>query len=271
MVLALVCGLFGLIVGSFLNVAILRHGARSISGRSACMSCGAQIKWYDLLPVLSWIFLRGRCRACGSSISAQYPLVELATGLSFALVGASQAMFGIALPFFLALTAFMVMIAVYDILHTIIPDEWAYMFALFALVTSIIEPLYTGPLIYLLLAGPATALPLFVLWLISGGRWMGLGDAKLALGIGWLLGPVYGPYAVMGAFVIGALISVCILIPLPYIRNAMRSMYSGRGIAGLRLGNIGLTMKSEVAFGPFLIMSTFLIWILLLYSVPLPL
>ncbi len=271
MALGFVCGFFGLIVGSFLNVVILRHGARSLHGRSGCMSCGAQIKWYDLIPVVSWLALRGRCRACRSSISIQYPLVELTTALSFALVGVSQSTVDIALPFFCAIAAFMIAIGAYDIRHTIIPDEWAYMFATLVAVTSILSPLYSGPLLFLVLAGPVAALPLFVLWLVSGGRWMGLGDAKLALGIGWLLGPVYGPVAIMGAFVIGAVISVAILLPLPYVRLYLHALVTGRGIARLNVSRERLTMTSEVPFGPFLVASAFLTWMLLLYHVPLPL
>jgi leader peptidase (prepilin peptidase)/N-methyltransferase len=271
MALGLVCGLFGLIVGSFLNVVIMRHGARSLSGRSGCMSCGAQIKWYDLIPVVSWIALRGRCRSCHSSISVQYPLVESVTGLSFALIGGSQSTFDIVLPFYFAIAAFMVAIAAYDMKHTIIPDEWAYMFATLVGVTSLISPLYSGPFIYLLLAGPAAALPLFILWLVSGGRWMGLGDSKLALGIGWLLGPIYGPLAIMGAFIIGAVISVGILLPLPYIRIYLRAMLTKRGTAWLRATQTRLTMTSEVPFGPFLVASAYLTWIFVLYQIPLPL
>ncbi|MDB5238560.1 MAG: prepilin peptidase leader peptidase (prepilin peptidase) / N-methyltransferase [Candidatus Kaiserbacteria bacterium] len=271
MTLGLVCGLFGLIAGSFLNVVILRHGAKSLDGRSQCMSCGVQLKWYDLVPVISWVALRGKCRACHSSISIQYPLVELASGVSFVLIGTSQETFGLVTPFYFAVAAFMIVIAAYDIRHTIIPDEWAYMFAILAAVTSIMAPLYAGSFLFLILAGPLAALPLFLLWLVSGGSWMGLGDAKLALGIGWLLGPVYGPAAIMGAFVIGAVISVGILLPLPHARAYLHRLRAGKGIARLRGGHTGLTMTSEVAFGPFLVASAFLTWMLLLYHVPLPL
>ncbi|MDO8561738.1 MAG: prepilin peptidase, partial [bacterium] len=86
---AVIFGLFGLIIGSFLNVLIVRGGVRALSGRSACMSCGRGIPWYDLIPVFSWVLLRGRCRFCRSKISVQYPLVELTTALLFAALGAS--------------------------------------------------------------------------------------------------------------------------------------------------------------------------------------
>src|SRR5271170_6149081 len=79
-------GVLGLIVGSFLNVVILRRGARTIGGRSACLHCGAPLIWYDMVPVASWIILRGRCRSCGTRISVQYPLVEATTAIFFALI-----------------------------------------------------------------------------------------------------------------------------------------------------------------------------------------
>src|SRR5690606_3236364 len=110
------------------------------------------------------------------------------------------------------------------------------------------------------------ALPLFSLWLISGGRWMGLGDAKLSLGIGWLLGPLWGIVAVFLAFVIGALISICILLPLPVLQRHLARWGILRGTPPP-----SYTMKSEVPFGPFLIASTLLLWFALLYDIPLPL
>src|SRR3989344_4234135 len=81
---------FGAIIGSFLNVIILRYNTGlsqknsiGFSGRSHCFSCGKNIKWYDLVPVLSFLFLKGRCRHCKSKISIQYPLVEFITGILF--------------------------------------------------------------------------------------------------------------------------------------------------------------------------------------------
>src|SRR3989344_1035853 len=76
--------IFGLIIGSFLNVVIYRINTRkSLHGRSACMSCQNQLLWYELIPVFSFLGLKGRCRNCKTKISIQYPLVELMTGLIF--------------------------------------------------------------------------------------------------------------------------------------------------------------------------------------------
>ncbi len=261
---AIVFGLLGLIVGSFLNVVILRHGARTLGGRSGCMSCGSQLRWYEMLPVLSWIALRGRCRTCRVWISAQYPLVEVITAASFVFIGIAPIELYLK-ALCLIVSALLVIIAVYDIRHTIIPDEWAYAFAFIAFIISMIGYANSpdGNLVLALFAGPFTAFPLFALWAASHGRWMGLGDPKLALGIGWLLGVPLGLYAVFYAFIIGAIISVCILLPFDYIRHVL-------GIT--RLGGVqsGFTMKSEVPFGPFLIASCALLWWASTYGVSLP-
>jgi len=257
-------GLFGLIIGSFLNVVILRRGARTVGGRSGCLSCGAPLRWYDLVPVVSWVALRGRCRACGSRISVQYPLVEASTAVLFACIGASD----LSIPMqiiSLIIIALLILITVYDLRHTIIPDEWSYTFAILAFISAssfAIGSGWTG-IFSLIIAGPLCALPLFALWLISRGRWMGLGDAKLALGIGFLLGQGTGLFAVFFAFVIGAVISVCFLLPYSYVRARF-------GITRLGAGGAGFTMKSEVPFGPFLIASTLLVWLMTIYGMPIP-
>ena len=269
---ALVFGVFGLIVGSFLNVIVLRRGVRSLGGRSGCMSCGTQLSWYDMVPVLSWLLLGGRCRTCGGRVSVQYPLVEAATGIAFAVVGywVSTASFlpslagGILVVLYLGILALLICIAAYDILHTIIPDEWAYLFAGLAFISQFLPPFSGGFNAWeFVLAGPIAAAPLFGLWLFSRGEWMGLGDGKLALGIGWLLGPKLGLLAVFGAFIIGALISLCVLLPLPYIIRALYTL----GITSREKPLGGFTMKSEIPFGPFLILSCIIIWFASIYGI----
>ncbi len=261
-------GLLGLIVGSFLNVVVLRRDVKSVGGRSECMSCGAKLRAYDMIPVVSWLVLGGRCRDCGSAISPQYPLVELSAALVFAVIGGTALVFD---PILSAIALFigaaLIAIAAYDILHTIIPDMWAYAFAGAALLLLAYGGVPTdGSLIAYALAGPVAALPISVLWLISGGRWIGLGDAKLSLGMGWLLGPVYGIGAVFFGFVIGAVVSVFILMPLPHVIAYLRA----KGIVRFRTHGAHLTMKSEVPFGPFLIASCLIVWFSLLYNLPLP-
>jgi leader peptidase (prepilin peptidase)/N-methyltransferase len=265
MLLGIVFGVLGLIVGSFLNVAILRFGARSLGGRSACMSCGKQLQWYDMIPVFSWILLRGRCRACRSGISIQYPLVEATTASLFFLLGAAPIPIELQI-IGIFIISLLIAIAVYDLRHTIIPDAWAYGFAAAALLFSIIAGaglLNNTDIAFLFASGPIVALPLFALWLISRGTWMGLGDAKLALGIGWLVGFPLGMTALLFAFILGAFVAVFILLPLPYLINALR-------ITRLGKREHGYTMKSEVPFGPFLIASCLLVWFMTLYGIPVP-
>ncbi len=262
---ALVFGLFGLIVGSFLNVLIIRHGVRSVGGRSGCMACGARLKWYDMIPVFSWIALGGKCRECRAPISVQYPLVEATTAILFAAIGGAPFV-GIFYKILLcAEAAILIAIAAYDIRHTIIPDEWAYTFAGFSFLIggSLVSLGETSTVALFLLAGPLAAAPLFLLWLVSGGRWMGLGDSKLALGIGWLLGFPLGLVAVFLSFIIGAVISVGVLMPLPHILQALQKY----GITSLDMPSGRFTMSSEIPFGPFLIISCITLWLCTLYGI----
>src|SRR3989344_2152692 len=132
MFVPLAVGTFGLIIGSFLNVLILRHGERSLLGRSACPSCKKTIRWRDLIPVFSWILLRGRCRDCGRAISIQYPLVEAGTAVLFffiALAPISLSATILALP----IASLLLAIAVYDFHTTYIPDSSVWTLSALAL------------------------------------------------------------------------------------------------------------------------------------------
>ena len=262
---ALWAALFGLIVGSFVNVAVLRRGLRySFTGFNApsrCLSCKARLRTLDLIPVLSWLMLRGRCRSCKSAISLQYPLVEGLTALCFfLLVLARPPIMEVLLG--LPLIALLMAISVYDMRHTVMPDAWVWSAAALALLI-----LASGgePFVFALAAGPAIAAPLLSLWALSGGRWMGLADAKLALSIGWLLGPLGGFLALVLSFVLGALVSVGILLPLPSIVTVLRRWGIARGsVAG------SYTMKSEVPFGPFMVSACLIVWFVLLYDIHIP-
>lgn len=255
-VFPIIAGLFGLIIGSFLNVVVLRSGTgRSLGGRSGCPSCGHVLNWYELIPVVSWVIQKGRCRSCGSKISIQYPLVESITAIIFFLVVyLARSEFDV----FIGLLAgsILIAIAVYDIKHTIIPDRWVYAFNLISLAASLTYAVSLQDALFTFLGGIAIAFPLFALWLVSKGTWMGFGDVKLALGIGWLLGTLYGLVALYLAFVIGAIVSVCILMPLPRLIKALHSW----GIIRLNSVNSRFTMKSEVPFGPFLVVGCMLTW-----------
>lgn len=257
----------GAIVGSFLNVVILRyHTGRSVRGRSKCFSCGATLRSVDLVPIVSFLALRGRCARCGSRISFQYPLVEFLTGLLFAgvfsLYGAplvSYAEGGFAGPFSAAAAApllyyflmwsILVVIGVYDLKHKIIPDGFVWSFAALALLRPFLA--FAGfparPLLEFL-AGPFLAAPLVFLWVVSRGRWIGLGDGKLALGIGWFLGFFLGTSAIVLGFWIGAAVGVLLIL-----FGRFPALCDFVGLSGAAKQ---LTMKSEIPFAPFLIIGT---------------
>ncbi len=219
--------LLGSILGSFLNALLFRYntGRSVLRGRSACMQCGHTLSAVDLVPIASYLFLQGKCRYCHSKVSWQYPLVEL---LGSVLVVGIYLELGISLYSALALCSWFVLLflTVYDLRHHILP--WSALFLLAAL--ALIQIGITEPSILAFSAGPATALPFFLLALISRGQWMGWGDAPLGLGIGWLLGLTAGLTAVVFSFWIGASVGIMMMM--------LGSRY---------------TMKSEVPFAPFLV------------------
>lgn len=257
MVSAAVIFAMGAAVGSFLNVVALRYnsGLPIARGRSVCMSCGKVLTWRELVPVLSYAWQRGRCRGCGSSVSPQYPLVELATALAFLGVwlktlalGASPAV----MLESLAQTAgwcLLIVILVYDVRHKIIPDGFMWSFiaihAVRILGTRPPEALLEYPdLVHVALAGPLIALPLALLWLGTRGGGIGLGDAKLALGLGWMLGLSAGISAVLMGFWSGAIWSVVIMAASKFPRLS-------RLVPGIPRN---VTRKTEIPFAPFLIL-----------------
>ncbi|TAK58177.1 prepilin peptidase [Patescibacteria group bacterium] len=247
---------FGAIVGSFLNVVALRYNTgRKPTGRSACFSCGKKLEVYELIPIFSYIFLRGRCSQCKSSISIQYPLVEFTTGLLFVLMYWYQSQSLILLTYYLLVSCLLVVIIVYDIRHMIIPDGLVYAFIglgfLRLLYETPLASLIRSPEIWNLLAGPILFLPFWVLWYFSKGAWMGFGDAKLAWGIGWTLGLVKGASAIILGFWIGAVLSLLVIVLGKLAStSSMRKMFGSLGLPTLHL-------KSEIPFAPYLIVGMF--------------
>jgi len=247
--------LFGLIIGSFLNVVAFRHNTgRSVSGRSGCLSCGKTLGPLELVPVLSFLIQQGRCRSCGVKLSWQYPLVELSTAMLFALIYWRLGwQIESLIIFWLAVCALMV-ITVYDFKHKIIPDRFVFFFVLLGLVLPLAES-WREPSLLLwrlggaVLGGLLTALPLLLLWVVSRGRWLGFGDVKLAFGIGLLLGVVGGLSALILSFWIGAGVGL-LLIAWGKLRLWRRRK--------------SYTMKSEIPFAPFLILG---FWLVFLFSI----
>lgn len=235
--------LLGLIFGSFFNVVVYRLGSgMTLGGRSVCLSCAHELSALDLVPVVSYLFLIGRCRFCGSRISLQYPVVEALTGTLF------LAVYLLGMPpsqtiLSLAILSLALLIVVYDFRHMLIPDILSYGMIFLGLLSTclVFQPLsLVVPSWSALLAGPFLALPLFLLWFFSRGAWLGLGDVKLELGIGFLLGFAQGLAALVLAFWMGAAVGLLLLL-ISFLRQRLFS--EGKHF----------TMKSEVPFAPFLI------------------
>lgn len=253
--------IFGTLIGSFLNVVILRlHTGRGLGGRSHCMSCGSQLKGKHLVPMLSYLVQRGRCAACTSRITSQYFIVELLTGLLFMLAVLMGGGFDVVTALLLVLLSALVVIFVYDIRHTIIPQEpllllWGVSAIYVIQMNDLLFPLTQ---IYHVLAALGTFLFFGFFWLVSKGRWMGLGDAKLAAPLALMLGPVGAVSMVLLAFWIGTLY---VLLAMSF--QKLQKKFSSLCITDMHFYSfrytMQYTMKSEVPFAPFIIIGFLLV------------
>jgi len=239
---------FGLVIGSFLNVVIYRfHTGKSLNDRSHCMSCGTGLKWYELFPVISYVALLGRCRSCGAFIPYRYALVEILTAVMFWL---TYMKFGLTVYFFITVILMCVLIVglVYDLYHMIIPDEVSALAAILAGLLVGWQSVNANDLhlaIQALLASVAAFLLFGSLWFFSKGRGFGLGDAKLAISLGALVG-LGGLFSFITlSFWIGALVGVSIMLWQAYILNMKLGIHIGRRV----------NMKSEIPFAPFLLIA----------------
>jgi leader peptidase (prepilin peptidase)/N-methyltransferase len=217
----------GLVIGSFLNVVIYRlpRSESLISPPSHCPSCGAQVKPYDNVPVLSWLVLRGRCRACRAPISVRYPLVEAGTAALFVAVvlvkGADRdAWLG------LVFVTLLIPVALIDLDHRIIPNRLLAPAAVAGIaIQAAVDP---GKLPeHLIAAGAAGGF--FLLAALAYPRGMGMGDVKLAAVMGLFLGRSVAP-ALLVAMLAGTLVGMAVI--------ARKGAREGR--------------KTAVPFGPFL-------------------
>lgn len=244
---------FGVIIGSFLNVYIYRfHTGKSLSGHSHCLSCGVRLKWYDLFPIFSFLYLRARCRVCGCKITARYFWVELATGLLFALTLLITTDILLILLFWIIFSVLLV-ITVYDLYHFIIPDNLTIALTLLVALDIVYRYLFFSLTLESILwtVGAALGGVLFFLflWLVSKGTWLGFGDVKLVFPLGVLVGPAFVFSFVVLSFWVGAVISLAII---GFARL-------NRGKVYLHLPGRDLTMKSAVPFAPFLVASSLII------------
>ena len=220
----------GLVVGSFLNVLIDRipRGENVVWLPSHCDFCKKSLRWYELFPVLSFLIQGGRCRHCKKRLSIQYPFIELLTAGGFValLPYAAETPFyyvGTLIIFSVAVVIFFI-----DLKHQIIPDGALMILAGVLLLLAIpLSPLMRW---YHLLTGAISGLGFFLLWAGTRGRGLGLGDVKLVLLMGVLLGYPRMVIALYVAFLTGAATGVILIIT-----NRAK-------------------MGSRIAFGPFLIL-----------------
>lgn len=178
--------LYGVVIGSFLNVCIYRipKGENLATKRSHCMNCEYQLKWYDLVPLFSWICLGGRCRKCKEKISIQYPLVELFNGILYLLVVTVKGFTLVSFIYCLMASALLVL-AVIDFRTFEIPFGINVFLLTLGLIHIGVD--YTNWLTYVI--GPFTVgLFLWILILVTKGKAMGGGDMKLMAACGLLLG-----------------------------------------------------------------------------------
>src|SRR3989344_6728871 len=242
--------MIGIAVGSFLNVLIDRlPQEETILGRSHCDHCKKDLKWNDLIPILSYVYLGAQCRYCGKKLSLFYPLVEVLTGAMFVfvvLIGVRDVRnlgrVSIGDAFLLLHTQTMMLLALLGIVSASIViffSDWKYQIipdsiqiSLFAFSFLFIISRGITPKIFLdqAVAAFVVMLPILLVFSLTKGKGMGFGDVKLAFSMGFLLGIFAGFIALYIGFISGAIVGVTLLI----------------------LGK--KKMKSEIAFGPFLIL-----------------
>ncbi len=235
----------GTVIGSFVNVVMYRTiaGESWVHGRSHCEQCKRKIHWYDNIPLLSFIVLRGKCRFCQTPISISHPVIEFLTGTLFVwwywggslFFKLTNQPFHYAQPlFWLTVGVLFLIIFFTDAFYMLIPDEAVIVLAVLTFIYRVALTLYgvmqMGDFLRTLLAAGACGLFFFSLWFFTKGKGMGFGDVKLAIPFGLLLGWPNVLVGIFVAFVSGAIVGVTLVI--------------GRK----------KKLKQAVPFGPFMIL-----------------
>jgi leader peptidase (prepilin peptidase)/N-methyltransferase len=207
--------LFGAVVGSFLNVCICRlpQGESVVTPRSRCPRCLTGIAWYDNIPVLSWLVLKGKCRSCGLPISWQYPLVELLNGLLtlflFIRFGISPAF-----PVLFLFSSALVVVTFIDLEHQIIPDVISIPGIVIGFLASFLAPgsFWVSSLIGILAGGGSLLLVAYGYQWLTGKEGMGGGDVKLLAMMGAFLGWRAVPFIIFTGSLLGATIGIAMMV-----------------------------------------------------------
>ncbi len=235
--------IFGICIGSFLNCVIFRmEKEESIKGRSCCPKCKHKLSFFDLFPVVSFLFLKGRCIYCKEKISFQYPLIEIISGVSFLFLFnhlvnlknkeliADIFDFQFLFIFFIlaSILSLLIIVFVYDFKHFLIPDIVVYLLIFFALLYSI----YNKNLLNNFFSGFVAFLFFLFIFLITKGKGMGFGDVNLSIFVGLFLGYPNFLVALFTSFLIGAIMGIGLIV------------FKGK------------TLKAKIPFGPFMIIGT---------------
>jgi leader peptidase (prepilin peptidase)/N-methyltransferase len=249
--------LFGLCVGSFLNVCLSRwpQDLSVVAPGSRCPQCGHQLAWFENIPVLSWVALRARCRSCHLPIPIIYPIAEIGTGLlwaaCFATFGATFTALRLAVLFTI-LTG----VAITDLTHYLIPDGYTITGLVFALLTAFAAPflgdslLFAGPYDAIVGACAGAGLIAIIGWLGEVAlkrEAMGMGDMTLMAFVGAVLGPTRLIATVFVAAAIGAVTFLAIVYPIAFARRSRSA-----GQTELALGTSARLEMPLVPFGVFL-------------------
>jgi len=236
-----IAALFGLVIGSFLNVCIYRlpRDLSVVWPASRCTTCGRDLSWYENIPVFSYVALRGRCRTCGQHISVMYPLVELLTAAvfvaTFALVGVSWL-----LPIRLLFGCAMIVLLVVDLQHQILPNEITVSGLAIGLAVSLVAPPGWRDALIGALAGGG------LLWLVAWAyeRWrgvegMGFGDVKMLAMIGAFLGWKLMLLTLVAASLLGSLAAAVLLVARRADWQSKLPLGTFLAIAAIPVGLVG--------------------------------
>lgn len=230
--------ILGLFIGSFLNVISdrLYRGETFIKGRSYCESCKHTLSFFDLFPVISFLFLGGKCRYCGKKLSWYYPFSELLTGMLFVAVYFAVGISSLTLLlFYVCIVSCMIIIFTSDLKYGIIPDKVVYPALV---ITLLFQAITNSPLLQeYILSALGSGSFFLLLFLVTKGRGMGFGDVKFAFFMGLLLGFPGIVYALYIAFLTAAFVSLILIL------------WGKKHI------------KSTVPFGPFLVSGTLLVFL----------
>lgn len=228
-IILIVIAVFGLVIGSFLNVLIFRiDNLKSVlKGRSKCMHCKHVLSSNDLVPLFSFLLLRGRCRYCHKKLSWQYPIVEASTALVFALLYVKFYSFPLAILFYAVIFSALIVVFVHDLKTQYIPERFVY----FTVVLLLLGGAYFGKMSYgnMLLGGLVGGGIPAVLVLVSREKWMGAGDIGVGLVLGLLLG---FPTAIFGFF-LSTLLGSVVGVTYVYLNKK--------------------TIKTSIPFAPYLV------------------